>query len=158
MKKVLCLMLGVFLTIAIAPISADAGTDSKEKTTTLKGKVYLGDKDHPVAVAVIVLLDEKKSDKKDNSVDARTDSQGDFVFEKVNEGKYTVSIRTWYGSKEEVPCKLLLARTKDKNSTLVVIREKDRYVEQIFIEGFSVKARKETVRDFDIECKGMFGN
>jgi hypothetical protein len=147
-----------FFTIAIAPISADAGTDSKEKTTTLKGKVYLGDKDHPVAVAVIVLLDQKKPDKKDNSVDVKTDSQGDFIFEKVIEGKYTVSIRAWYSSKEEVPCKLLLAKTKDKNSTLVVVRDKDRFVEQIFIEGFSVKAGKETVKDFDIECKGMFGN
>jgi hypothetical protein len=52
---------------------------------------------------------------------------------------------------------LLIAKTKDKDSTVMVARDKDKFVEQIFIRGFSVKAGKENVKDFDIACKGMFG-
>ncbi|HKO45880.1 MAG TPA: carboxypeptidase-like regulatory domain-containing protein [Pyrinomonadaceae bacterium] len=123
----------------------------------MKGRAYREDKSRPVADAVIVLLDEKKSDQKDNSVESKTDAQGNFVFEKVVEGKYTVSIRTWHKSQEEAPCQLLMAKTRDKNSTVIIGRDKDKFVEQIFIKGFSVKAGKENLKDFDIACKGMFG-
>jgi len=157
MKKHLYLIFVATALFSLAQISGDARNDAKDKTAPLKGKVYREDKDHPVADAVIVLLDEKKSDKKDNSVEAKTDAQGDFVFEKVAEGKYTVSIRTWHHSQEDVPCQLLIAKTKDKDSSLIVMRDKDKFVEQVFIKGFSVKAGKGVVKDFDIACKGLFG-
>ena len=157
MKKRLSLVLAGTLLFSLTQISGDARNDSKEKTASLKGRVYREDKDHPVADALIVLLDEKKSDKKDNSVEARTDAQGNFVFEKVAEGRYMVSIRTWHNSQEDAPCQLLAAKTKDKDSAVIVARDKDKFVEQVFIKGFSVKAGKEMVRDFDIACKGMFG-
>lgn len=157
MKKLLCVSFIVAVLFPLVQISGDARNDSKDKAATLKGRVYRDDKDHPVADAVIVLLDEKKSDKKDNSVETKTDAQGNFVFEKVAEGKYTVSIRTWHNSQEDVPYQLLMAKTKDKDSSVIVARDKDKFVEQIFIKGFSVKAGKENVKDFDIACKGMFG-
>ena len=157
MKKILLVAFVITVMFSIAQVSGDAQDKSKDKTTTLKGKIYRGDKDHPVADAVIVLLDEKRSHEKDNSVEAKTDAQGNFAFEKVMEGKYTVSIRIWYQSQEDVPCELLMAKTKDKDSLVVVAKDKDKFVEQIFIKAFSVKAGKEIVRDFDIACKGMFG-
>ena len=52
------------------------------------------------------------------------------AFESVEGGKYTVSIPTWYKSQDEVPCTLLLAKTK---------------------------GGKENVKDFDIACKSLFG-
>jgi hypothetical protein len=157
MKKLLSTIFVIAVLLPLVQISGDAQNKSKDKTAILKGRVYREDKDHPVADAVIVLLDEKKSGEKDNSVEAKTDAQGNFVFEKVMEGKYTVSIRTWHNSQEDVPCQLLMAKTKDKDSSVIVARDKDKFVEQIFIKGFSVKAGKEIVRDFDIACKGMFG-
>lgn len=157
MRKSLSLILVATALFFTTQISGAARSDSKEKTTTLKGRVYREDKEHPVADAVVLLLDEKKSDRKDNSVQAKTDVQGNFQFEKVAEGRYTVSIRTWHDSQEEVPCQLLIAKTKDKDSSVIVMSEKDKFVEQIFIKGFSVKAGKESVRDFDIACKGLFG-
>lgn len=129
---------------------------SKEKTSTLRGTVYRTDKAHPVANAVIVLLDEKRSGT-DNSVETRTDAQGNFSFAQVVEGSYTVSIRTWYEKREDAPCQLLLARTKDKDSTLMVAKDKDKFVEQVFIKGFSIKAGKEIGKDFDITCKSLSG-
>jgi len=157
MKKHVYLILLAAALFSPAQISGDARNDSKDKTAALKGRVYREDKDHPVADAVIVLLDEKKTDKKDNSVEARTAVQRNFVFEKVAEGKYTVSIRTWHDPQEAVPCQLLMAKTKDKDSSLLVLKDKEKFVEQVFIKGFSVKAGKEHVKDFDIACKGMFG-
>lgn len=157
MKKALSLIFALSLLFLASQVSGDARNKSKGKTATLKGRVYREDKDHPVADAVLVLLDEKKSKDRDNSVEAKTDAQGDFVFENVAEGKYTVSIRTWHNSQEDVPCQLLMAKTKDKDSMVIVARDKDKFVEQIFIKGFPVKAGKENVKDFDIACKRMFG-
>lgn len=157
MKKLLRLIFIVAALFSLARISGDARNDPKDKTAALKGRVYREDKDHPVADAVIVLLDEKRSEKKDASVEAKSDAQGNFAFEKVAEGKYTVSIRTWHNSQEDVPCQLLMAKTKDKDSSLIVARDKGKFVEQVFIKGFSVRAGKEMIKDFDIACKGMFG-
>ena len=157
MKKLLSIIFVIAMLFSLVQISGDAQNNSKDKTVTFKGKVYRDDKDHPVADAVIVLLDEKKSDKKDNSVEAKTDAQGNFVFEKVVGGKYTVSIRTWHQTQEEVPCQLLMAKTKDKGSSLAVLKDKDKFVEQVFIKGFSVKVGKDNIKDFDIACKSMFG-
>ena len=159
MRQTLSVIFAFVLLYPLILITGQVETRSKEKTAVLKGTVYRGDKNHPVANALILLLDEKKSDKGDNSVEARTDAQGNFVFERVVEGKYLVSIRTWHDTQEAVPCQLLLAKTKDKNSSLVVMKDTDKgkFVEQIFIKGFSVKANKENVKDFDIACKSMFG-
>lgn len=67
-----------------------------------------------MADAVILLLDENKREIKDKSVDAKTDAEGNFAFENVEGGKYTVSIRTWYKSQDDVHCKLLLAKRRIK--------------------------------------------
>ena len=150
-------MLLIFLLVSVVQIKADQPTEDKDKVTTLKGAIYRSDRNYPVAKAVIILLDEKKSEKKDDSVHTQTDENGNYAFEKVKAGKYTVSIRTWHKSQEEVPCQLLMAKTKEKDSAVIVMRDKESFVEQIFIKGFSIKGGKEMVRDFDIGCKGMFG-
>ena len=152
MKKLLGI---VVVTLLLA--AQFSGVAQNAKTTTFKGTVYREDKSHPVADAVILLLDDKKAGGKDRSVEAKTDAEGNFVFENVEGGKYTVSIRTWHKSQDDVPCKLLLARTKDKNSAVAVMQDRDKFVEQIFIKDFAVKGGKENVKDFDIACKSLFG-
>lgn len=129
----------------------------KPKTSSLKGKVFHSDTKQPVANASIILLDEKKSDKQDRSVETKTDDQGNYSFPEIAAGKYTVSIRAWYPTQEDAPCQFLMGKTSDKNSAVTVARDKDRFVQQVFIEGFSIKAGKEMTRDFDITCKSMFG-
>jgi hypothetical protein len=130
--------------------------DEKPKTASLKGKVFRSDTKDPIANALIILLDDKKSEKQDNSVEATTDDQGNYVFQNVPSGKYTVSIRAWYKTQEDAPCQLLMAKTVDKDSMVMVARDKDKFVQQVFIKGFSVKAGKEIVKDFDFACKSMF--
>jgi hypothetical protein len=49
-----------------------------------------------------------------------------------------------------------MAKTADKNSTVVVTHDKDRFVQQVFIKGFSVKEGKAIEKDFDFTCKSMF--
>jgi hypothetical protein len=50
-----------------------------------------------------------------------------------------------------------MAKTVDKNSTMIVARDKNEFVQQLFIKGFSIKAGKEMTKDFDFTCKSMFG-
>jgi len=153
-------MLKRFLLLALLLISLGVGAsfaDDSQKTVSVKGKIFRSDTKEPIANALVLLLNEKKSDKHDNSVEARTDEQGNYLFEKVVPGKYTVSIRAWYTRQEDAPCKLLMAKTAEKNSTVAVVRDKNQFVQQVFIGGFAVKSGKELVKDFDFACKSMFG-
>jgi hypothetical protein len=134
-----------------------AKTDASGKDSVVRGAVFRGDKSHPASGAVIILLDEKKTQNSNNSVDTKADNTGNYRFASVAEGRYTVSIRTWYDRQEDVPCQLLMAKTKDKDSTVVVLQDGSKTVEQIFIRGFSVKGGKDMEKNFDIECKSMFG-
>jgi len=71
-------MLKRFLLLALLLISLGVGAsfaDDSQKTVSVKGKIFRSDTKEPIANALILLLDEKKSDKHDNSVEARTDEQ-----------------------------------------------------------------------------------
>lgn len=151
----LSLLLAVALVIGTPALATD-----ESKTVSLKGRIFRSDTKEPIANASITLLDDKKSEKQDNSVDTNTDEQGNYVFEKVVAGKYTVSIRAWYETQEDAPCQLLMGKTADKDSYVIVARDKDknRFMQQVFIKGFSIKAGKDIVKDFDFACKSMFGN
>lgn len=136
---------------------ASTGSETdRTKSATLKGRIFRSDTKAPVPNASITLLDEKKSEKQDNSVDAIADESGNYIFPNVVAGSYTVSIRSWYKTQEEAPCQLLMAKTSDKDSMVTVARDKDRFVQQVFIKGFSVKAGKDAVRDFDFACRSLF--
>jgi hypothetical protein len=130
--------------------------DNKDKATSFQGKVFRSDTKQPVANAVVLLLDEKKSDKQDNSVEVKTDDKGNFAFDKVAAGRYTISIRAWYEHQEDVPCQLLAGKTQDKDSAVVVMKDGNRFVEQIFIKGVTIKAGKPLNKDFDLVCKSAF--
>jgi ABC-type microcin C transport system permease subunit YejE len=157
MKRIRPSVFGILIVVILTLCASSIASD-QSKTVTLKGKVFRSDTKEPIANASIVLLDEKKSEKKDNSVEAKTDEQGNFIFEKLANGKYTVSIRAWYKTQEDAPCQLLMAKTVDKDSMVMVARDKDQFVQQVFIKGFSVKAGNDVVRDFDFACKSMFGS
>ncbi len=127
-----------------------------KKMVTLRGTIFRGDKQHPVANALILLMNAKDGEEQGSSVEAKTDAGGAYRLDGVPEGKYRVSIRTWYDSQEQVPCKLMAAKTKDNNSTVAVLMENGKYIEQVFIGDVSIKAGKEIIRDFDLECKSLF--
>jgi hypothetical protein len=146
-----------FFTLAFLFFSVSASAQKKEKVTVFKGKVVRSDTKQVVPKVKISLLDEKKSDKQDNSVETETDEEGNFVFNNLKAGKYTISIRAFYEKEEDVPCQLLMGKIDEPNSQLLVITEKNQKVEQIFIKGFSVKAGKEITKEFDLVCKSLFG-
>jgi hypothetical protein len=51
---------------------------------------------------------------------------------------------------------LLMAKTVDKKSSVVVARDGDRFVQQVLIEGFPIKKGKDYVKDFDFACTSLF--
>lgn len=138
--------------------AAIEGPIDRSKFGTMKGKIFRSDTKQPIPNALIVLLDENKSEKSDNSISVQSDEQGNYSFIKVGAGTYTVSLRAWYKTQEDAPCQLLLAKTADKDSQVMVAKDGDRFVQQIFIKDFSVKAGKDIAKDFDFACKSMFGN
>lgn len=148
----------LILTILLFSISISAQDSKKnEKVTVFKGRVMRSDTKRPVAKVEILLMDEKKSEKQDNSVRTETDEEGNFVFNDLKAGKYTISIRAFFDNEEDVPCQLLMGKIDEPNSQLLVVTEKDKKVEQIFIKGFSVNAGKEITREFDLVCQSLFG-
>ena len=154
LSTLVCML--TLLATSVLMVGVSSFADDQPKTASLKGKVFRSDTKEPVPNAVIILLDENKSAKQDNSVEAKTDEQGDYSLQNVSSGKYTVSIRAWYRTQEDAPCQLLMGRTGDKDSAVMVTRDKGRFVQQVLIKGFSVKAGKSIVKDFDFACKSMF--
>ncbi len=138
-------------------VSAQDLNQKKEKVAVLKGKIMRSDTKEPVSNVKILLIDENKSEKQDNSVQTETDKTGGFLFNELKAGKYTISIRAYFDNEEDVPCRLLLGKIDEPNSQLLILTEKNQKIEQIFIKGFSVKAGKEINKEFDLVCKSLFG-
>ena len=153
MKK---LKIFTIITLTLLFFSVAVSAQKKEKVTVFKGRVMRSDTKQPLAKVKILLMDEKKSDKQDNSVQMETDNEGKFVFNDLKAGKYTISIRAYFDKEEDVPCQLLMGKISEPNSQLLVITEDNKKVEQIFIKGFSVKAGKEIDKEFDPVCKSLF--
>jgi hypothetical protein len=130
---------------------------SQDKVTSFSGKVLRSDTKAAVADVKIVLLDEKKSDKQDNSVETKTDEKGNFLIENVKPGKYTIIIEATFDREEDVPCQLLMGKIDEPNSSLIVETKNGKKIEHIFIKGFSIKAGKEIKKEYDLVCKSMFG-
>jgi Carboxypeptidase regulatory-like domain len=138
--------------------AAAASAQGKEKKTSFTGTVTRSDRNQPVSGVRIVLLDDKKSEGKSNSVETTTDNDGNFSFENVTPGKYTLSIAATFDRQEDVPCTLLLGKIAEPNSSVLVVTDKEgKHTEQIFVKGFTIKKDKETKRSFDLVCKSMFG-
>ena len=154
MKRII---VGLIASIALMTVvSINAGQTNT--SVILKGKVFLSDKKHPVANAAIQLLPDKKSDDRPGA-ETKTNENGDYQFNNLAAGKYSVYIKSFYKRHEDVPCQLLLGKTKDDNSTLVVLDQDGQIIQQVMIKSFSVKAGKdkEILKDFDITCSPVFG-
>lgn len=130
----------------------------QKKTAILSGVVFRGDRQQPVADALIVLSTVKVGRDEDEKirVEARSDAAGGYRFAEVPGGNYRVTIRTSYDSRNQVPCQLLAARTSDEHSSVVVLEEDGKFIEQVLITHLPIKAGKEIVRDFDLQCRSVF--
>jgi hypothetical protein len=131
---------------------------SNEKVASFNGKLFRSDTDKPIVNARVILIDEKKSERQNNSLEVSTGADGTFTFERVVAGKYTLSIRVVYDKEEEVPCQFLMGKLNgEKDSQLLVITENDKKIYQIFIKGFTVKANKNITKEYDLVCISAFG-
>src|SRR6266849_6131384 len=138
-----------------ASLVMNAQPSRGKKTVTLKGIIFRGDRQHPVPNALILLMNAKEGEEQGSSVETKTDAGGAYRLDAVPEGKYRVSIRTWYDSQEQVPCKLTAAKTKDNNSTVAVFMENGRYVKQLLIGDLCMNAGTVIFRDFHLQCKSL---
>jgi uncharacterized GH25 family protein len=159
MTKLLQLALLFFLVTLCGHFAiVNAQDQSKGKVASFMGKLFRSDTDKPIANARVILLDDKKSEKQDNSQETQTDAEGNFSFERVSAGKYTISIRVSYDKEADVPCPFLVGKIKgEKDSQLLVVSEGGRKIYQVFIGGFSVKAKKNITKEYDLACVSAFG-
>jgi len=148
----------VLLCAVAVLVRAQASPQKQKKTATLSGVVFRGDKQRSVADAQIVLTTVRVTRDEDQAirVEARSDAAGAFRLQDLVGGNYRVTIRTFYDSRDQVPCQLLAARTQDEHSVVAVLQEDGKYIEQVFISHFPIKAGKEMVKDFDLQCRSVF--
>jgi hypothetical protein len=139
------------------PAHADAQKD-KKKTATLSGVIYRGDRQTPVADALIMLSALRVTRDEDIPVrvETRTDAAGAYRFDELIPLNYRVTIRTFHQNAEQVPCKLKPARTADPDSLVTILEEDGGFVEQVLITHFPVRAGKPMVKDFDLQCHSVF--
>lgn len=154
--KILTVLTFTLLLFSSAVLAQDS-KQKNEKTAVFKGRIFRSDRNQPVEKVRILLMDDKKSGDKDNSVQMETDKDGKFLFENLKPGKYTISIRAVFDKEEDVPCQLLMGKIDEPDSSLLVITEGGKKIEQIFIKNFSVKGGKEINKEYDLVCKSLFG-
>lgn len=135
-----------------------ASQKDKKKAGTLSGVIYRGDRQKPVAGALIMLSALRVTRDEDIPirVEMRTDATGAYRFDDLIPLNYRVTIRTFHQSEEQVPCQFRPARTADPDSLVTVLEEDGQYVEQVLITHFPVKAGKPMVKDFDLQCQSVF--
>jgi hypothetical protein len=161
----------------------NAQDKSKDKAASFKGKVFRSDTQQPFANVRVVLTDEKKSAKRDNSLETQTDAEGNFSVDRVVAGKYTFTVRVEFEKEADVPCKVNLPKLGGDNSDpmmaaisqalsqnvsvnyevkngkdklfISVKPENKKFVEQLQIKNFAVKANENITREFDLVCEGL---
>ncbi len=121
----------------------------------VKGKVFRSDTNEAIPNSYILITREKGSPSQVEHFDLRTDDNGDYRFQNVPAGKYTVSIYAWFPKKNDVPCRNFSeAKTVDDGKVIVEWQHKsDAFMEIVTIRGFSVESNQEKVKDFDLLCK-----
>ena len=159
MIKLLRFTLFVFIVTLCGQFAVvNAQDEKKDKVAVFRGKLFRSDTSKPIANARVMLLDDKKSEKQNNSQETRTGTDGSFTFDKVVAGKYTISMQVAYDNEEDVPCQLLLGKIKgEKDSAILVVTEGSKKIYQVFIKGFSVKPKKDVTKEYDLVCVSAFG-
>ena len=128
---------------------------SKVESGIIKGKVFRSDTNESISNSYILLMQEKESPTQVEHYDLRTDENGDYRFNNIPAGKYTISIYAWFSKKNDVPCQNgSEARTVDNGKVKVEWQHKsEAFMEIVTIKGFSVEGGQEKVKNFDLACK-----
>ena len=140
--------------INLRKIQTQIREEVKSKVGSFKGRVVLKDTNKPVAGASVTFIDEERSNTRDNSEQLKTDSEGNYSV-RLLPGKYTITIVAGYKTQDEAPCKLLLGKTSDKDSAVVVVSGNVGVEQRVVIKNFVVKAGDDLVKDFDFSCKSI---
>lgn len=124
---------------------------SKNKATTLSGKIYRSDTNQPIPGANIHIRSYQG-----NRLETKTDEKGNYSFEQVKAGKYRITISVRYNTITDVPCKLGTGATADKDSYVNMKDEGLGYIDVwVYIDPFRVNLGKPITKDFDVACKGF---
>ena len=123
MKRYCFLILPVILMGLFVAPNIEQAEGNKKKTSSLEGTILCGDKEYPAANIVIILLNETKIKARDSSIETKTDANGNYVFNSVKAGRYTVSFRLRPDSQA-----------------------------QVFMTGFIIRGGKKITKNFAIAC------
>ncbi len=145
------MLLCSFATVNLAGQQAS----SKAELGIIKGKVFRSDMNEPISNSYILLMQDKDSSAEVEHFDVRTDENGNYHFNNIPTGKYTVSIYAWFSKKSDAPCQnSSKAKIVDKGKVKVEWQYKSNaFMEIVTIKGFSVEGNREMVKNFDLVCK-----
>jgi hypothetical protein len=125
-----------------------------DKTASCKGRVVRSDVQKPVADALVSIVLEGKSNEDIKPPEMRTNANGEFSFENLPPGKYTIQVKIWFDRPEQLPCyDTLAATTRDKDSSVIVMPEGNRTLQRVLLSGIKLKAGQPLTREIDIVCK-----
>jgi hypothetical protein len=143
----------IFL-LGIGFLSWAPAVDAADKTTSFKGRVARSDLLQPVADALVSMVYEGKANENSPPPEMRTNANGEFNFESLPPGKYTIQVKIWFDRPEQIPCHdTLAATTREKDSSVVVMPDGDRTLQRVLLSGIKLKAGQLLSKEIDIVCK-----
>jgi hypothetical protein len=153
MKRIYFAFMFGFVTVLLWP-TLGIFLAASSPTTSMKGKIFRSDVNQAIPDAVVLLTDEDKLGSGEKPFETKTNANGEYSFEQLPQGKYNIQVKVWFDRPEKIPCHdTLAATTQEKNSSVIIMPEGDRFLHRVLISGFKVKAGKPISKDIDIVCK-----
>jgi hypothetical protein len=124
-----------------------------EKYAVFSGRIFRSDTNDGIPNVRLALIDDQKSKKQNKSVSSKTDENGNFRFDFVIPGKYTLGIIAFFDKEDDVPCKFIKGISEEPNSKIVVYTENNKWVETFFIKKIEFRAGMQVTKDYNLVCK-----
>jgi hypothetical protein len=153
MHRIYYILMITLITILLWP-GSEIIRGASSSTTSMKGRIIRSDINQAIPDAVVTLTDEDKSGSNEKPFETKTNANGEYSFEQLPQGKYNIQVKVWFDRPEKIPCHdTLAATTLEKNSSVIIMPDGDRFLHRVLISGFKVKAGKPISKDVDIVCK-----
>jgi hypothetical protein len=147
---VLLVLLATSFTIML-PLNAQRAISNPG---TLTGKIFRSDTNVPISNSYILLMQETEKRVEAQHFDTRTDDNGNYCFNDIPAGKYTVSIYSWYRNRADVPCADSAdAKTDEGHVTVEWQWKSNAFMEIVTIKGFAIDNDQDIPKDFDLACR-----
>ena len=125
----------------------------QQQEVSIKGKVFRSDTNQLLSNVEVDLLDEEQINRSPKNMATVTNVSGEYSFENVKPGKYTIVVSMKYEKEKDLPCGKEVDRFINDRIGVTSWRDKELFLQHGVTPKFSVSAGNQIIKNFDFSCK-----